>query len=349
MQNILPTKKRNSSVEIFRILSIFLVLIVHFNGWFLTLPETSTALTVSSITQTFITSLSCVCVNCFLIISGFYGIKLKFKSIWDIWITLVFIYVPFYIIECILTKSFNLTSLLNSIIAFNKESYFIQCYLMLMFLSPILNAYIKRYDKNVLPHSIVFVAIAFIFDCLLNNKCLAFGQGYQLTHFVLIYILARTVYLYKDYLLTVKTRYYVIGYFVCTSIIALLHTVGITWAYNYTNPLNITASFCLFIPFLKREFYNKTINYIAKSVFAVYIMHVSYPMIGLIRKYDNLIYSEFNYFTYIPIMLLSVAFIFLFCIIYDKIRIILFNKSTDRIYQYIVSKFGNFSILKDEH
>lgn len=33
------SKQRNSSVELFRIIATFLVLIVHFNGWFVGIPE----------------------------------------------------------------------------------------------------------------------------------------------------------------------------------------------------------------------------------------------------------------------------------------------------------------------
>lgn len=65
--------QRNSSVELFRILATFLVLIVHLNGWMaggLVDWNDSNISTLHKISQLIIQSLSVVCVNCFLIISG---------------------------------------------------------------------------------------------------------------------------------------------------------------------------------------------------------------------------------------------------------------------------------------
>lgn len=342
------TKERNSSIELFRILSILLVIIVHFNGWFLANTGEKPISSIESIAQTLVTSLSAVCVNCFLIISGFYGLRLKIKSIWNIYITLISIYVPFYLAECIITKSFSATQLLSKFIVFNTESYFIQCYLMLMFLSPILNTYIQSHNrKNILRYSLIFTIVAFLFDCLFNNKCLAFGHGYQLTHFILIYMLARTAYLYKNRLIDIKTKVYIYGYLACTIAIAALRIAEIPWAYHYTNPFNIVAAFCLFMPFVKKEFYNKTINSIARSVFAVYIIHITYPMIHLLIKYDTFIYTEYSYILYFPIMLASTLIVFFTGTLYDKARAYLTEPVTNRIYECIKNKLINHISLNN--
>lgn len=69
-------KQRNSSVEIFRILATFLVLIAHFTGWFvggLKNPFDSTLGLSFRIGQTVISALCVVCVNCF------------FNYIWMVW------------------------------------------------------------------------------------------------------------------------------------------------------------------------------------------------------------------------------------------------------------------------
>ena len=79
-------KERESNVELFRILAMFLVLVVHFTGWFvggLADPFDSTKDLSFRMGQMVMEALSVVCVNCFLIISGWFGIRLKFKSIWN--------------------------------------------------------------------------------------------------------------------------------------------------------------------------------------------------------------------------------------------------------------------------
>lgn len=92
--------QRNSSVELFRILATFLVLIVHLNGWMaggLVDWNDGTIPIEHKVSQLIIQSLCVVCVNCFLVISGWFGLKLKFASVWKMWVLLVSIYVPFYL------------------------------------------------------------------------------------------------------------------------------------------------------------------------------------------------------------------------------------------------------------
>lgn len=89
-------KERNSSIELFRILAALLVLIVHLNGWMLggLFDWDDISITpVHKYGQLAIISISCVCVNCFLLISGWFGLKLKYSAILKIWVTLVCIYI----------------------------------------------------------------------------------------------------------------------------------------------------------------------------------------------------------------------------------------------------------------
>ena len=138
-------QQRNSSVELFRIIATFLVLIVHLNGWMaggLVDWNDNSLPMVHKVGQLIIQSLSVVCVNCFLIISGWFGLKLKFASVWKMWVLLVSIYVPFYLLSCIFgSTSFSAVSLTIRLLAFPCESYFVQNYLMLLFISPVLNAF----------------------------------------------------------------------------------------------------------------------------------------------------------------------------------------------------------------
>ena len=139
---------RNSSVELFRILATFLVLIVHLNGWMaggLVDWNDANITFIHKLSQLIIQSLCVVCVNCFLIISGWYGLKLKFASIWKMWVMLFSIYVPFYLLSCIFgSADFSILTFVKKSLAFPCESYFVQNYLMLMFISPVLNSFIEK-------------------------------------------------------------------------------------------------------------------------------------------------------------------------------------------------------------
>ena len=77
-------KTRNSSIELFRIIAMLLVLIVHCNGWLVGgIPDSFDEKNISTfrISQAIIQSFSCTCVNMFILISGYFGLKFKLKSI----------------------------------------------------------------------------------------------------------------------------------------------------------------------------------------------------------------------------------------------------------------------------
>ena len=319
---------RNSSIELFRVLATFLVLIVHFNAWMLGgMPETfdGTHLSLFSIGQVVIESLSIVCVNCFLIISGYYGITFKYRTIWNIFVLLVSIYVPFYLFECIYKDAFSLKELMSCCLALSRKNYFVQCYLILCFLSPVLNAYIDKNGTRILNFVLLFWGIEFYFDCLRNNVTLGFDNGYSLIHFILMYFLGRTV--------------FIVGYIVCVLIVSILYVVGIDWAYDYSNPIIIIEAFCLFIPFLYYSYHKRWINWIASSTFAVYIIHMNGIQCRYLCYVDNYLLCSYSYLIYLLIGSIVIILTFIFCIMYDKLRITLTVRFTDKLYQFLEMKY----------
>ena len=96
--------ERNSSVELYRIIATFAVLIFHFNGWLVGgMPKYFDIDNLSTfrVTQAVIESCSCICVNMFLVISGYFGLHLKFQSVLRICLLLLSVHVPFYIADCL--------------------------------------------------------------------------------------------------------------------------------------------------------------------------------------------------------------------------------------------------------
>ena len=75
------TKVRQSNLELLRIVAMFLVLMVHANFLSLKAPIHEDGIDCFVILKCFVQSISIVCVNVFILISGYFGIKLKIKSI----------------------------------------------------------------------------------------------------------------------------------------------------------------------------------------------------------------------------------------------------------------------------
>ena len=247
---------RNSNIELFRIIATSLVLIVHFNDFFVGGVTTNTELSdlcTQDFCQLFIQAISCCCVNCFLVISGWFSIKLKFSALWNLWVILIGVYVPMWLLGIILGANLPIKDLINSIIAFSKESYFIQLYLMLIFLSPMLNTFVEKYNTYLLRYSIIFCSIEFLMEFCFHNKCLYIANGYSLIHFIIMYLLGRAAFIKQDKIKCISARWWFILYFVMVLTIFGSRIFGggrmVHYAFSYSNPIVICESFFLFFVF----------------------------------------------------------------------------------------------------
>ena len=340
-------QERDSNIELFRILATFMVLVVHFTGWFvggICNPYDSSIPLAFRIGQPIIESLNIVCVNCFLIISGWFSINLKFKSLWKLYAQLVFIYVPIYLIYSLYIGSFSLLEFCDRLLVFTKENYYIQCYLLLVLFSPVLNSFFEKYRKNSLYLVIVLWGVEAFMENIRGNVSLGINSGYSFIHFVLIYMIARTAFLYKDKILKVKRYKWIIGYLSCAGIVCFLHLTGFSHTWDYSNPIVVLESFCLFFAFLYKPFHNKTINWIASSTLAVYIIHITHPIPTILKKIDMLLVANLPYIIYVLAYLGICAIVFLCCIFYDKLRMKLTKSFMERLYLYLSKTFKFLSI-----
>lgn len=342
------SSQRDSSVELFRILATFSVLIAHWNGWFVGgIPDFDfSAPSFYRCGQLLIGALCSICVNCFLVISGYFGIKLKLRSLLNFFFILVGIYLPFYLISVLLGEPFSAKTLLTRFLPVTIGGYFVQCYFMLMFLSPVLNAFLDRFGKKTLGWVLLFLLIEFWFDCVHRVDNFGFNEGYSFIHFVLMYLLAAEVRLYKEDLFRVKKGYWILGYGLCTLIIVGMFMSRIPWTFAYSNPVIIISSFCLFIPFLYRSFKSNAINYIAKSTFAVYIIQVTEPVFSIIKKTDLFLLENYPYPLYLLLSLFVLLVFFFACIGYDKVRAWCMNPLLERINSFVQNKRW-FTFLED--
>ena len=251
---VLENSSRNSSVECFRMLSMFLVLVVHLNGIFAALDPHE--LNFYNQGQIVIEAIAVICVNCFLIISGYYGIKFKWKSLWDLYLIIVSIRLPFFLIRCVYNKTFDFSELVFAITPLMSENFFVNAYFLLMFLSPVLNSFIDSGEGKIWKYAIAFYTVEFWFDCIRQNTVVGFSEGYTVLHFIVVYFLARALYLNKEALQRISNGIFIIIWLLSTGINILLMNMHIQWSLYYTNPFVLLSAFSLFILFSRKVFYN---------------------------------------------------------------------------------------------
>lgn len=353
MKNDINTAKvrggRNSSVELFRIVAMLFVLICHFNGWFLggiSDIHDSTVSLEQRIGQTFIQSCGLVCVNCFIIISGWFGLKFTFMRVWRMWAILVCLIIPFDILSLFVCSNatFKITTFIRDFCAFPAFSYYIQDYMLLMFFSPLFNLFINKYREKALGYALMLWMIEFGLESIFNCDTVFINNGYSLFHFILMYLLSRSLYFHQDKLKMIGKKKWIALYMSCALLISFLSLTPYEHTWGYSNPIAIIESFALFFFFLSFHFHSRKVNWIASSTFAVFILHCQSPIINVCRKVDNYVMDTYSYGQYLLIIGFFIIIVFFFCISIDKLRIYFVNPYFEKIGSCLNSKLSKYFI-----
>ena len=282
-------KMRESNFELLRIVAILMVIVGHVNG--IAFP----AMTHSDVVDTPVICFSrmllgqfcVVAVDVFILISGYFSIRLKLKSV------LNFAYLIFFW-RCLTYGGQLLSgdlefSLRTLVFGINPlKIWFIRDYITLMIFSPILNAFCDAQRKDsFLKFIFCYYAIAFVGDFVVPLKLWGlFGAGYSFFGFVGLYLLGRYIRLHGHKIVDLSVKRHIANYIVISMAAALLlfAVMYITsirlivgrmscFITYYTSPFVVAAALALFFVFDRISFQNRFVNHVALSVFAVYLSH----------------------------------------------------------------------------
>lgn len=320
-----------------------MVITIHFDVWFIPMGEFT--FTLPYVTRVCVEALCVVCVNCFLIISGWYGIKLSFKSVWRMAEQLFVVFVPFYFLSCFFGKDvLSVNRLTESLMVFSSTNYFVQDYMMLLFLSPVLNAFVEKYRTNMLKWVLMFAFLLFWMGCVRQKNDLLFlHMGQNTIHFVLVYLLARTAAEYRDVIMAQKTSFYLLVYGVCTVVLVLMAALKVRWWFYYINPVVLISSFSLFFAFLNMSIKSSVVNFFAASSFSAFLIHTTQPALDFLRDLDNWLFVEFPFPVFFFMMIGVVLGVYLSSVFYDKLMrgIILAP-----VGNFVYSKISNLNFMQ---
>ncbi len=326
---------RDSNMELLRIVAMLLVCVIHANFRALPIPtyEEAYANVSSSILRFFTESLSVICVNLFILLSGWYGIKFKFNRLID-FISQVF----FFSILCagiyygIHPEDFSIKEAIGNILLTDQWDYwFVKSYLCLYLFAPVLNAFVEKSDKKTFG---VFLLSFYIFQTFYAfvfwNGASYLQNGYSALSFMGLYLLARYIRLYPLCIWRLPKWCDMAiygGIVICTTIISfvlLRHNLPTGNLFYYSSPLVIIAAIHFMLFFTKIQLQNRVINWIASSAFAVYLLHSNVYFAS--TYYDNIILNWFNELSRSSFLFHTAIFIFVvffLAICIDKLRIVL--------------------------
>lgn len=331
------TKNRESNIELLRIVAMLLVIIVHTNFFTINEPTNSelTSEPIKSATRFFIQSLSIICVNVFVLISGWFGIRPKRRRFLEFLFQIVFIlgilYVIFYFIN---PEKWPLWDSVKATLMIDHRCYwFVKSYVFLYLLSPVLNAFTDNANpKQFLWTVIGFFAIEFIYGWLFQSISF-FDRGYSTISFIGLYLLARYINLHGELLKRIPLIADIAIWLIFTLLTTAFGMISNyhTWVYNirfyfYDSPFVVGASLFFFLSFQKIKFRSRLVNWIGASAFAAYLLHCNVAFMSeIFTPVLKTSYATSPYPMYLLEALVFAFAIFTISIFLDKARITVWN------------------------
>lgn len=290
------TNIRNQGLDLLRVICMLMVVCLHYLGQGGLVEGALTFLSPNWFLGQLIAGFCRVCVNCFILISGYFMCTSKFRlGKWvSIWIQTMFYSVAIYLILVIFgIIPFTVSELVKSFLVFTLSRYwFVTSYLLLLIVSPFLNYAIAYMDQRA--HATCCFVMFLIFSVLHNVVYICdfawMNGGSGLIGFCVMYVFAAYIRKYVS-VYTAKTKRALINYVIC-----MLITVGervlaygvtpyifgtpilTSLFYPYNSITNIVGSIALFLVFLNISTLSKpltrVIQFVAPVSFAVYLIHM---------------------------------------------------------------------------
>ena len=311
---------RQSNIEALRLLSMLMVLNLHsFWGYD----------HGSGIMQAldFLRESTSICaVNVFLLISGYFGIKWKWKSFFNLIFQIFFYSFGVYIVACgVGAIEFSLGGLLSNAKALYASWGFITGYVLLYFCSPLLNSFVDKVHSRHLLITILVIFIAENFICR--------DSGYL--NYGLLYLIGRFLNKSKaiDSLEIKAGRYYwvttLLMFFIVFVLFRFLHITdavamqGLFVGYSYAAPLVILQAIFLFLVFGRMHLSSKFINWCASSCLAIFLIHMHPAIKGIGYFAITKSLYHLSIWEHCIYLILLITLVFFGSILIDKIRIVL--------------------------
>lgn len=347
---------RESNIELMRIISMFMIVMWHLLGY----SDGSLAHATPSlkILLTLIQFLLIVHVNSFILATGYFQCDTKFKLKKAIYlILLVWFYkvVSFLVMWHFFHLELSTLDILKNISPINYQDYwFLSIYILLYFISPILNKIILTVNKREFLSSIIIlffivsILASFTGDIAFDNH-----SGYSLANFILLYFigaflkhhpldkknkilsknLKQLIYISSFILIAIFNLF---SYYFSNSIKGLnpitdyISYLILKSIYSYGNPFIILQSIIYFKFFTTLSIKSKVINFIAGTTLGVYLIHTNKLLRSYLYQYFGYTHHMTNSINTLVFLLLGSALLFILCSILDVIRQLIFRFISNR-------------------
>lgn len=341
-------KSRQSNLELLRIVSMVLIIVWHMFVHGNIAPGIYNT-SVTAFVIRFFQSLSVIAVNCYVLISGYFLVKSKFKI--KRLLTLmgqVFCYSAGIYTALVLTGkiSFEPEAFVHAFLpTLFKEYWFVTIYVAMYMLSPVLNRIIRGFSKRQLQAAVCILLFLFMLWPTVKD-CFELKTGQGIVWFVTLYLTSAYLRLYY----TPKGKALKSGVFFAAAILSsfiikviLVYSVSLFGnesgdfiKYNLYYPLTHyynsvfvyfgAAAFFIFFLNIKitNKSANKIINLFAPLTFGVYLIHDNVYIRKLLWNMVDAP-SHIDSMFFLIYAVAAVVLIYVVCSAVEKCRMIIFR------------------------
>ncbi len=352
MKLTMQNNTRMSNFELLRIFAMFLIVLHHciahgvFSYWH---DNSSVALQIQNFVCFILASGGEIGVTIFVLLTGYFSCQQNFrlKKCLDIYLKTCFFSILIFCALFIIDPK-AITTAYSSFFPLNQGGYwFITSWLLMLSFSPFLNMILKNHSSKTIRNYLIYGAILWI---VLPSFNLNLGYS-PLLYFMYLYLLGGSLRLghikfskkYSVFLITTILGYFFV--FIITSFLSIGKHISLWYFWQYIDVNSIyvfTFSLWLFHIFKNIEIKIPWINWVASSMFGVYLLHNH----DLIRPYlwhtllsmDTSMRSPF--FT-IWALIVSIC-VFCLCVVLDKFLSLIYMP----LIEHIDKKLSQINLLK---
>lgn len=322
-KNVRDDKKRNASIEGMRVMLTVGVCLLH-------------VISQGGYNIPWMANLVGWCVAGFVFISGWFGIKFSLHKMLQLYGIGIYCTVCFVLFDAVLCgKSYTFFDFCFKCIREIRHQWFLNAYIVLMCFVPFLNGTcceitqkIKLKDfkfmvNTVAPLLVCVFGWSFATTLPLLKDVVPYAVGVSEASFLTligIYVIARLANLNRDllhkYLGWVENKIAFCGVFVTTILLAV---IGLSNTNSLVAVALASITFYLFTHIKLPIVLCRLCNWLAPSMFSVYILHVHRDVWGYLQNIESFFVSHWN--IPIPLMfLLTASVIFMVCVALDMPR-----------------------------
>lgn len=328
-------------MEALRIVAILMVLYIHAFGLISGMGYSEFGKNVTILAN-------CICntgVSCFILLSGYYGITLKWNKLirmelMTVLYSLCMTWLGATFFPAILTDSVFELLVKSCIPVASRKYWFYSCYVCLMLMSPFWNRAVEKVGRQLFTWFVGVMLVLFSFFPTFFYFEITMDYGKGLINMTMLYLVGRWIRMYGDDELDRKKGIPVLLLLVSLNYLSHifpLHISGITFRLTKDNSItNILIAVLLLYLFKSLRFRSGLVNRIAEKVFAIFIMNTF--VMEVVHRYVLKFDTDMILSNLMPLWITADVFItFGICMAIETVRKCFLGRLEERLVRLILN------------